>query len=357
MTISIPGMEFFVALAIYVIIFLIVTLSYNMVYGYMGVPDFGRALAAAGGGFLIGYLPGRLMAYILGIQGDYLEKVFLIVGDINTVLKADVLLSVALLSLTLLLGALAAGVLGLVISVPILRNVRIFYLAISLLAIQTGFQTICYHWEPILRGELGVPVPDPFMWVARYAPPGVSAGVMRGIAVMIASGIVLLLTAYYFISVGKSPLGRLLKAVRDDEESAESLGRDVNKLFLKVMAVSYAFTGAAGVLFAYYQGFVIGTDFPKELWTFWPLAMIILGGLASNKGTVLGTIVFITMKRLIIFYKADLEPILPFSPVWLDGLLLGLFLILLLIYRPRGLVPERAELPFSKEEIEKIKKS
>jgi branched-chain amino acid transport system permease protein len=328
-----------------------------MVYGYLGVPDYGRALAAAGGGFLCGYLPGRLMAYILGIQGDYLQNVWSIVGGINTVLKTNALLSVALLLVTLVLGAFAGAVLGLVVSLPILRGVRVFYLAISLLAIQAGFQQICLHWDPILRGEIGVPVPDPFMWVAPYTPPGLTIGNMRGIIFIIASGVVLLITAYYCTSVGKSPLGRLLKAVRDDEKSAEALGRDVNRLFLKAMAVSYAFTGAAGVLFAYYSSFIIGSNFPRDLWTFWPLAMIILGGLANNKGTVVGTIFFITLKRLITFYKADLEPILPFSPVWLDGLLLGLFLILLLIYRPRGLIPEKAELPFSKEKIEEIRKS
>jgi len=351
----IPGIEFFLTLIIYITIFLIVTLSYNLVYGYMGVPDYGRALAAAGGGCLAGYLPGRLMMLFLGMQGDYFENVFIIVNEINQVLRANPLLSITLLLLTIVLGAVFAGLLGLVVSFPILRGIRMFYLAISLLAIHAGFQIIVYHWDPIIRGEFGVPLPDPFMWIANYTPMGISTGVMRGVIIIITSGIVLLITAYYCNSVGKSPLGRLLKAVRDDEKSAHALGRDVNTLYLKTMAVSYAFSGAAGVLFAYYQGYIIGLNFPREGWTFWPLAMIILGGLANNKGAILGTSVFITLKRLIIFYKSDLEPILPFSPIWLDGLLLGLFLIILLIYRPRGLIPEESELPFDKEKILKLK--
>ncbi len=353
--ISIPGIEFFMVLIVYIIIFLIINLSYNMVYGYAGIPDFGRAMAAGAGGFLCGYLPGRLMAYILGIKGDYLTNVLLIIDDINSVLERDAALSIVLLIFTIVVGALAGGALGLLASLPILRGVRLFYLGVSLLAIQVSFNTIVYHWRPFIRGELGVPVPDPFRWLMNYETPSTPPGFMRLVGVIIASTAVLLAVAYYCNSMGKSPLGRLLKAVRDDERNVEALGRDVRKLYVKVMTVSYAFTGMAGALFAYYQGFVIGLHFDKVAWTFWPIAMVILGGLANNKGTVLGTVVFIVLKRLIIFYKSDLEPILPFSPIWLDGLLLGIILMTLLIHRPRGLLPEEPELPLSKEEIERIK--
>jgi len=354
--VPVPSIEFFMVLIIYIMIFLIITLSYNMAYGYTGIPDFGRAMAAGAGGFLCGYLPGRLMAYVLGIQGDYLENVRLIIDEVNAILERDAFISIALLALTLFVAALAGGALGLLASLPIFRGVRLFYLGVSLLAIQISFNTIVYHWDPFIRGELGVPVPDPFRWLKSYRMLGMSPGLMRSIGVAVTSGIVLLIIGYYCISVGRSPLGRLLKAVRDDEKSAEALGRDVRKLYVKIMAVSYAFTGVAGAIFAYYQGYVIGLHFEKVTWTFWPIAMVILGGLANNKGTIIGTTVFIALKRFIAFYKVDLEPILPFSPIWLGDLLLGMFLIVLLIYRPRGLLPEKPEIPISREEIEKIRK-
>lgn len=353
---TLPGIDFFLVLIIYIIIFLIITLSYNLVYGYTGVPDFGRAMAAGAGGFLCGYLPGRLMAYLLGIKGDYLENVLLIIGRINVALENDPLMSIGLLVLTLILGAAAGGVLGLIASLPLFRGIRLFYLGVTLLAIQISFNTIVYHWEPIIRGEFGVSVPDPFRWLCHYRPPNVAPSFMRLIGVIVTSGIVLTIVAYYCISVSRSPLGRLLKAVRDDERSVEALGRDVRRIYVKVMAVSYALTGMAGVLFAYYQGYVIGLNFDKVAWTFWPIAMVILGGLANNKGTVIGTIVFITLKRLIIFYKSDLRFVLPFDPVWLQGILLGILLMITLIYRPRGLFPEAPEIPLSREEIEKLRK-
>ena len=351
----IPGIEFFVTLIIYVLIFLIVALSYNMAYGYTGVPDFGRAMAAGAGGFLCGFLPGRLMAYMLGIQGDYLENAISIVANANAFLKESPLISIALLVLTLILAALAGGALGLLASLPMFRGLRLFYLGVTLLAIQIGFNTIAYYWKPLIGGPLGVPVPDPFRWLTNYSLLGIPSSSMRLIGVIIASGIVLLIVSYYCISVGKSPLGRLVKAVRDDEKGTETLGRDTRKLYVKVMAVSYAFTGMAGALFAYYGSYVVGLHFDKVGWTFWPVAMVILGGLANYKGTVIGTTAFITLRRLILFYKTELEFMLPFSPVWLEDLLLGVILILILIYRPRGLLPEKPEIPLSREEIEKIK--
>lgn len=353
--IAIPGLEFFMILIIYIMIFLIITLSYNMAYGYTGVPDFGRAMAAGAGGFLCGYMPGRLMAYLLGFRGDYLANVYVIVDRINTALSVNPFASTSLLALTLIMGAAAGGILGLLASLPIFRGIRLFYLGVTLLAIQISFNTIVYHWPTFIRGELGVPVPDPFRWLTYYSSPAFPPNLLRLIGVITASGIVLLITILYLFSVSKSPLGRILKAVRDDEISLATLGRNVRKLYVQVMVVSYALTGMAGVLFAFYQGYVVGLHFDKIEWTFWPIAMVILGGLANYKGTIMGTILLITLKRFITFYKADLEFILPFSPIWLESLFLGTILILVLIYRPRGIFPERPEITLSREEIEKIK--
>lgn len=351
----IPGIEFLVTLIIYVMIFLIVTISYNMAYGYTGIPDFGRAMAAGAGGFLCGYLPGRLMAYILGIQGDYLENSIYIVETANSVLRGNPLMSVGLLMMTLLLAAFAGGFLGLLASLPMFRGIRLFYLGVTLLAIQIGFNTIFYYWRPLIGGPLGITVPDPFRWLTNYSFFGIPSSSMRLVGVIITSGIVLLIVSYYCISVSRSPLGRLLKALRDDEKGTETLGRDVRKLYVEVMAVSYAFTGMAGALFAYYGGYVVGLHFDKVSWTFWPVAMVILGGLANYKGTIIGTVSFLTMRRLILFYKTELEFILPFSPVWLEDLVLGVILMLVLIYRPRGIFPEKPELTLSKKDIRKIK--
>jgi hypothetical protein len=69
--------------------------------------------------------------------------------------------------------------------------------------------------------------------------------------------------------------------------------------------------------------------------------MVILGGAANNIGVLAGTFIFVAVRQTIAFYRDIFEPILPFNIVWLDTLLLGLALLVILIYRPEGLVPEK----------------
>jgi len=64
----------------------------------------------------------------------------------------------------------------------------------------------------------------------------------------------------------------------------------------------------------------------------------------------------VTLRKLIIFYKSSLQPFLPFDVVWLEYLLLGIALIMVLIYRPEGIVPEKPTHTLSKKRLEKIRK-
>jgi branched-chain amino acid transport system permease protein len=74
----------------------------------------------------------------------------------------------------------------------------------------------------------------------------------------------------------------------------------------------------------------------------WPLLMVILGGAANNAGVFLGTFTFLTVRKIIAFCKETLAPFVPFDVVWLDPLLLDTFLLLIiLLYRPYGLIPEK----------------
>lgn len=66
-----------------------------------------------------------------------------------------------------------------------------------------------------------------------------------------------------------------------------------------------------------------------------------LGGAANNLGVIVGTFVFVTVRKLIVFYKDIFAPFLPFDVVWLDLILLGLALIIILIYKPGGIIPEK----------------
>jgi branched-chain amino acid transport system permease protein len=139
----------------------------------------------------------------------------------------------------------------------------------------------------------------------------------------------------------RSPLGRMLRAVRDNEVAAESLGKNTTQIRIKIIMVSAALAAIGGALYAFYVGGTIAFAYDRASWTFWPFLMILIGGLANNKGVIVGTLIFVTLRKFIIYFKDSLEGFVPFDVVWLDFLLLGTILLLVLLYRPQGIFVEK----------------
>lgn len=102
-----------------------------------------------------------------------------------------------------------------------------------------------------------------------------------------------------------------------------------------------AIAAIGGALYAFCTANVVATAYSGVSWTFWPWVMVILGGAANNLGVVVGMFVFVTLRKLIIFYKDIFAPFLPFDVVWLDLILLGLALIIILTNKPGGIIPEK----------------
>lgn len=337
---------------IFFAIYLIVTLSLNLEYGYGGVSNFGKVLAVAGGAFVVGFFPGRLVAWLFNIGtaeynglADYatLEHHVTIVNEVNKVLFADPALSIAVFFVTLIVAALIGALLGYIASYPAIR-LREDYLAIMLLAMGEAIRVIGHNFTPIIRGNIGALVPDPFGW----------AGELRYIAVLLFIVSVCLVLLFYVERLVRTPLGRMLRAIRDNEDVAESLGKDVTRVRMKVIIIASMIGAIAGALDAFKASGVISTMYHRETWTFWPWVMVILGGVANNKGIVVGTLAFTTFRRVIDYFKDYLEPVIFFSPVWLEPLILGILLIVVLMYRPGGLVPEKPTPTLSRKKMERI---
>ena len=99
------------------------------------------------------------------------------------------------------------------------------------------------------------------------------------------------------------------------------------------------FCGIAGSLWALYSGAITPT-LARFDWTFLPWLMILIGGMGSNRGTLVGTAIVVTLNKLITYFKYAFVGIVPFNIIWLNYLLLGVMTILILIYRPEGIVRE-----------------
>ncbi|MCS6784479.1 MAG: branched-chain amino acid ABC transporter permease [Candidatus Caldarchaeum sp.] len=356
----------------YIAIYLIINVSLNLEYGLTGIPNFGKVLAVAGGAFVVGAVPGRILADQLNLlKGfkavqdhpilseclstlaqikpkilesiDYIED-NAVVGDcIRRVMVNDPVLSMAVLLGTLGLAALVGAGLGFAASYPAIR-LREDYLAMTLLAMGEFLRQVGYLDRTLVGGTLGVFAPDPYGWLGAYR--------------FYASALVILLVASLFFlyvrTVTFSPAGRVLKAVRDEELAAEVLGIDVIRVKQKVLVVSSMMAAVAGALWAFYSQSVIANTYDRFTWTFWPWVMVIIGGAGNHRGVLLGTVVFVVLRRTIDTYRYVLEPIIPFSLVWLDRLLFGIALILVLILRPQGILPDRPTPALGFEKARKI---
>ena len=315
--------------------YVMVVLSLNLEYGFGGIPDFGRVLAVAGGAFIVGYLPGRLAVTILGLGNgfdptSYVRENARLMTEVNRVLAANPALAISLLALGLVAAALLGALLGLLLSYPVVR-LRAEFLAMVLLAVAELLLLIGRNYPPLVGGTLGVAVPDVYAW----------SGGNRFVVATLTSLAVAALVFTYVQLLTRSPLGRLLRAIRDDEGAALAYGKDVAGVRVKTFMASCSIAAIAGAIYAFYTASVNSLAYNRVTWTFWPWVMVILGGAANNLGVVVGTFIFVAVRKLIIYYKYELAPILPFDVVWLDMLLLGVALAVILLYRPEGIIPER----------------
>ena len=326
-----PETIFIVDLLAIFAVYVIVNLSLNLEFGYTGIPNFGKVLAVGAGAFVAASIPGRIFAEIAGIPGDYIENNLSMVSQINVWLADNTGIGFAVFFLTLGIAAGVGAVLGLITSYPAIR-LRGDYLAITLLAFGESIRIIGNNFTPLVGGTLGVQVPDPLSFL-----PGELRFPVATIGLLIIAFVVYV----YSEKMIRSPLGRLLRAVRDNEVAAEALGKNSTQIRVKIIMVSAALAAIGGALYAFYVGGTIAFAYDRASWTFWPFLMILIGGLANNKGVLIGTLLFVTLRKFIIFFKDSFQEFVPFDVVWLDFLLLGVILLAVLLYRPQGIFIEK----------------
>jgi branched-chain amino acid transport system permease protein len=337
---------FLTNLIILIGLFIIISLSLNLEYGYAGIPNFGKLLAVAGGAYFVGAVSGRVLALAYGQPAGlgYIEKNLEVIGFLNTVLSSSPLQSIGFLVLSLMGAAFFGGLLGYVASYPAIR-LRGDYLAITLLAMGEILWVIADNWQPFIGGSMGVRIPDPFRWVgSQYRPLAVLLTVLATAAIIF----------LYLQYLGRSPLGRVLKAMRENELSASVHGKDVVRLRTKTLIVGFAIAAISGALNSLWTVSVSPKDFERVRHTFMPWVMVIIGGAGNNIGAMIGAIIFVTLRELIVFYKYSFEAIVPFDVVWLEYLLMGIALIIVLMYRPEGLLPEKPTRTLSERRIREI---
>jgi branched-chain amino acid transport system permease protein len=233
-----------------------------------------------------------------------------------------------------LTGAMAASALAaLVVGLATIR-LREDYLAIATFGAAVTIQLVALNWEGLTGGNLGISaIPRPLADV--FAPPLRYNVFYLGLVGVAVGGV------YWALErIVRSPWGRVLKAIREDETAAVSLGKDVRLFRLQAFVLGSAAIGLAGALYVGFVGYVSPFDF-LPIVTFQVWTMLIVGGSGNNRGAVVGALVVWALWSGSGSLVARWLP----SELQTQGgavqvILIGLVLCLTLRFRPRGLIGE-----------------
>lgn len=154
------------------------------------------------------------------------------------------------------------------------------------------------------------------------------------------------LVALFFVALEqlvRSPWGRVLKAIREDEEVAKALGKNVFAYKLQSFMLGGFLAGVAGALYAWQLTTVFPDNF-QPLVTFNAWTMVVLGGAGNNVGTIIGAAVFFTYQEITRFVLRDVVPLEDARLGAFRIMVIGLLLMILMMWRPQGLLGNKDEL-------------
>jgi branched-chain amino acid transport system permease protein len=138
-----------------------------------------------------------------------------------------------------------------------------------------------------------------------------------------------------------SPFGRVLRAIRDDEQVAAVAGKHVTLFKVKAFAISSAALGLAGALYAHYTSYIAPDIFVPLLTLYIKLALL-AGGLGNNRGAIVGAFAVVFLLESTRFVIPFVPGITPVQGAAIREFLIAAFLLVMLRYKPSGLVPEPA---------------
>ena len=250
------------------------------------------------------------------------------------------------------LAAVLASFAGILLAFPVLR-LRGDYLAIVTLAFGEMIRLVLVNWNSLTNGYAGLNAPRitffglPFAsrtgetTFAEFFGLDLSPTVLRAIFLYYVILALALFTAWVTIRLRRMPIGRAWEALREDEIACRALGLNTVTIKLSAFAIGAAFAGMAGAFFATRQGFINPKSF-EFMESATVLAIVVLGGMGSLTGCAIAAMVMIGGTELLreldwlkLIFGRD------FDPTQYRMLLLGLALVVLMIWRPRGLVTSR----------------
>ncbi|MDA0225730.1 MAG: branched-chain amino acid ABC transporter permease [Proteobacteria bacterium] len=221
-------------------------------------------------------------------------------------------------------AALFSAAVGVIVGLPALR-LKGIYLAIATIAFNVIVEEIITRWESLTGGNSGLQVKDVVLLGQSVESPTAFYYLCLAITVI---------CCLLMINLLRSPTGRAFVAIRDSEISASCMGVNLAKYKTMSFALSAALTGIAGALYAHKLAFIS----PEQFNLFVSIEMVtivILGGIGSLHGAVLGAAFIILLPQGIAIAKDWLPP--GTAPTGLQAVIFGIVLIAFIIFEPLGL--------------------
>lgn len=293
-----------------VLVLCILTMGLNLQWGFTGLFNAGVAGFYAIGGYTHAILTAAPNPQLLGNYG-----LPWLVGIIAA----------------MLVTALAAALIGL-----ITIRLRGDYLAIATFGIGIMIQLVSLNLEPWTGGSQGITrIPKP---LGSWFDTPLSYNLFY-LVFMVA---VVALVYWALERILSSPWGRVLRAIREDETAASSLGKSPLSYRLQSFVLGSTLMGLAGALYVTFIGFVSPFDFLPIL-TFQVWAMLIVGGSGNNRGAMIGALVVWGIWAASgVAVSKWVPPSHAAQGAAIQVILIGLTLVLMLLYKPRGLIGERS---------------
>jgi len=285
-------MQYIIHLSIIFSIFAILGLSLNLVVGYTGLLSVTHAAF-----YGIGAYSTALLMTKLGVN------FFLSVG----------------------IGIIIAIVISLLIGLVLSRFDGDYYALVSM-----GFSIIVYsiflNWRSLTRGPVGIPgIPRPVFFGLEFS---------SNYAFLVLSVFLLVLVFLVSRFIVTSSFGRVLKAIREDEKALQVFGYNTSYYKIMIFTMSAGLASVAGSLYASYISFIDPSSFMITESIF-IIALIILGGLANLRGSLIGALFLILLPELLRFIGFPSA-----VAAQMRQLVYGVLLIVLMLYRPQGLIGE-----------------
>lgn len=322
-------LHYLLTLAIFFTFFAIEVWGLNLQFGLTGILDFTYITFVAIGAYFAGVAAltpstngGMGGSYILGWQLPF--------------------------PVSPVIGGIAAALLGVLVGIIGLRRLRSDYLAIVTVSVGQIVWMVIGNATPLFNGWDGiVGVPQPFNSLMNLTTNNYELPFL-GISLVVAAIIFWLVR-----SLTESPYGRILRAIREDENVASALGKNVFRYRMSAFVIGAFIAGISGALQIEY----IGAWNPSgwtTLETFIVWAAMLVGGRGNNRGMLLGAFLV-----PVLFTEATRWITIPAHPLLMEairGMAIGLLMVLAVRFRPQGAIPERkrvfvSAIPGLKEDV------